>query len=182
MGIKIKCKVKGMNSLEKKINKIIKELPNLKDEIVKEILSNIQGYAIRLENSHNSKGILVEMIETSTMEVKGRIYTDPNEFITDSGQSYLWFEYFGTGQYAEQNHIGKTKHFIESGYTEWYIPVNKVGRNLNYPIITLNNQQFYVATGAKGNHFLSDAEFETRSQNIENMKKQLNNMFKEVCR
>ena len=62
MGIKIKCKVKGMNSLEKKINKIIKELPNLKDEIVKEILSNIQGYAIRLENSHNSKGILVSIL------------------------------------------------------------------------------------------------------------------------
>ncbi len=182
MGIKIKCKVKGMNSLEKKINKIIKELPNLKDEIVKEILSNIQGYAIRLENSHNSKGILVEMIETSTMEVKGRIYTDPNEFITDSGQSYLWFEYFGTGQYAEQNHIGKTKHFIESGYTEWYIPVHKAGRKLNYPIVTIDNVKFYVAVGAKGNHFIEDSEFKTRQENIKIAKQKLGEFFREVCK
>ena len=35
------------------------------------------------------------MIETSSMKVKGRVYADPTEFIRN-GQSYLWFEYFGT--------------------------------------------------------------------------------------
>ncbi len=182
MGIKLKCKVKGITSLEKKINRIINEIPNLKDEIVKEILSNIQGYAIKLENGHNSKGILVEIIETSTMEVKGRVYADPNKFITDSGKPYLWFEYFGTGQYAEQDHIGKTKHFIESGYTEWYIPVHKAGRKLNYPIVTINNIKFYVAVGAKGNHFIEDAEFKTREENKKIAKKKLDSFFKEVCK
>ena len=57
------------------------------------------------------------------------------------------------GQYAEQEHIGTTKHFVESGYTEWYIPVNKVGRKLNYPIITIKEQQFYVAVRSKGKSF-----------------------------
>ena len=73
--------------------------------------------------------------------------------MTENGQCYLWFEYFGTGQYAEQEHIGKTKHFIESGYTEWYIPVDKVGRTLNYPIITISEKQFYVAVRSKSKSF-----------------------------
>lgn len=47
------------------------------------------------------------MIDMSTKEVKGRVYADPSKFVTENGQSYLWFEYFGTGQYAEQEHIGK---------------------------------------------------------------------------
>lgn len=85
------------------------------------------------------------------------------------------------GNYAEQEHIGKTKHFIESGYTEWLIPVNKVGRSLNYPIVKIGNSQFYIAHGAKPNHFLSDAEFKTREQNVELLKKSIDEMLKGVC-
>lgn len=96
MAIKINCKIKGLNKLDKKINTIISKLPKVASHSVEEILKNIQGYAIRLERGHNSNGILVEMIETSTMKVKGRTYADPNKFMTDNGQSYLWFEYFGT--------------------------------------------------------------------------------------
>lgn len=135
-----------------------------------------------MKNGHKDNGIIVEMVDMSTKECKGRVYADPSKFMTENGQSYLWFEYFGTGQYAEQNHVGKTKHFIESGYTEWYIPVSKVGRSLNYPIITINNKQFYVATGAKANNFMTDAEFESRTENIEIARKKLDTMFKEVCK
>ncbi len=135
-----------------------------------------------MKNGHKDDGIIVEMIDMSTKEVKGRVYADPSKFMTKNGQSYLWFEYFGTGEYAEQNHIGKTKHFIESGYTEWYIPVNKVGRTLNYPIVTINNNQFYVAVGSKANHFIEDAEFKSRNENIEIAKNKIDSMLKEVCK
>ena len=145
MGISFKCEIKGLDNLERKINKIVTQLPKKVEESIEDILKNIQGYAIRLEKGHNEEGILVEMIETSTMKTKGRIYAEPSKFMADSNTSYLWFEYFGTGQYAEKNHIGNTRHFIESGYVEWYIPINKVSRRLNYPITTINNKQFYVA-------------------------------------
>ena len=79
-------------------------------------------------------------------------------------------------------HIGTTKHFIESGYTEWYIPVNKVGRNLSYPIVTISGKQFYVAVGSKANHFLGDAEFESRNENVEKAKNVLEKMLKECCK
>lgn len=114
MRISFKCEIKGLDKLEKKLNRIIKELPKKVEESIEDILKNIQGYAIRLEKGHKEEGILVELIETSSMKSKGRIYADPSKFITDSGQSYLWFEYFGTGAFAEQDHIGKTRHFLES--------------------------------------------------------------------
>lgn len=181
MEVKIDCDIKVKHNY-KKINSIIEKLPQTAIKSVESILKNIQGYSIRLERGHNSNGILVEIIENSTGKVKGKVYADPTKFMTDNGQSYLFFEYFGTGQYAEQSHIGKTKHFIETGYTEWYIPVDKVGRTLNYPIVTINNKQFYVAVGSKGNHFISDAEFKTREQNINLVKQELTDIFQKVCK
>ena len=175
------CKIKVKHNF-KNINAIIQKLPQTTKMITEDVLKNIRGYAIKLEKGHNEEGILVEMIDMSTKEVKGKVYADPSKFMTENGQSYLWFEYFGTGQYAEQDHIGKTKHFIESGYTEWFIPVNKVGRTLNYPIVTIGNSQFYVAVGSKANHFISDAEFNSRNENTEIARKKLNKMLEECCK
>lgn len=146
--INFNCNIKVKHNF-KNIKAITQKLPQIAREITEDVLKNIQGYAIRLEKGHKEDGILVEMVNMSTQKVKGRVYADPSKFMTENGQSYLWFEYFGTGQYAEQEHIGKTKHFIETGYTEWYIPVNKVGRKLNYPIVTIGNSQFYVAVRSK---------------------------------
>lgn len=150
--ISFNCNIKIKHSF-KNIKAITQRLPEVAKEITEDVLKNIQGYAIRLEKGHKEDGILVEMIDMSTKEVKGRVYADPSKFVTENGQSYLWFEYFGTGQFAEQAHIGKTKHFIETGYTEWYIPVDKVGRTLNYPIVTINGKQFYVAIRSKSKSF-----------------------------
>ena len=148
----ISCDIKIKHNF-KNINAIIQKLPQTAKIITEDILKNIQGYAVKLEKSHKEDGIIVEMIDMSTKEVKGMVYADPSKFMTENGQSYLWFEYFGTGQWAEQEHIGKTKHFIESGYTEWYIPINKVGRTLNYPIVTISGKQFYVAVRSKSKSF-----------------------------
>lgn len=111
--INFNCNIKVKHNF-KNMNAITQKLPQIAKEINKDVLKNIRGYAIRLEKGHNEEGILVERVDMSTKEVKGRVYADPSKFMTESGQSYLWFEYFGTGQFAEQEHIGKTKHFIES--------------------------------------------------------------------
>lgn len=67
--MKLSCEIKVKHNY-KKIDNIIKELPKMATEITEDILKNIKGYAIKLENGHNSEGILVELIETSTMTVK----------------------------------------------------------------------------------------------------------------
>ncbi len=91
----INCYIKVKHNF-KNINAIIQKLPQTAKIITEDVLKNIQGYAIKLEKGHKEDGIIVEMIDMSTKEVKGRVYADPSKFITESGQSYLWFEYFGT--------------------------------------------------------------------------------------
>lgn len=181
MGIKFGVKIKSKHNY-KKFNMIGSKLSENIADSFEDLLNNIRGYAIRLERGHNSEGILCEMIDMSTKEVKGRVYASPDKFMGDNNMSYLFFEYFGTGAFAEMAHIGNTPHFKESGYTEWYIPLKKVGRSLPYPIITIKGEQFYVAHGVKSNHFLTDAEFQSRNENIEIVRKKINEMLKEVCK
>lgn len=87
MGLKINIKAKYNY---KKIEEITKKLPKATTGGLEEILKNIRGCAIRLERGHNENGILIEMIETSTMKVKGRVYTDK------ANMPYALFEHFGT--------------------------------------------------------------------------------------
>ena len=121
------------------------------------------------------------MIDMSTKEVKGRVFADPSKFMSN-GVSYLFFEYFGTGANAEMEHVGKSKHFIESGYTEWFIPVSKVEKALGYPIVNIQGVDFYIAHGMKANHFMGDAGFQSRDENVDIAKKKIVAMLKEVCR
>lgn len=93
--ISFNCKFKVKHNF-KNINAITQKLPQIARLISKDILDNIRGYAIRLEKGHKEEGIIVEMIDMSTKTVKGRVYADPAKFMTENGQSYLWFEYFGT--------------------------------------------------------------------------------------
>lgn len=180
MAIKLKCKIKAKHNF-KKFEQIRTMLPQTIKKGIEEVLDNLQTEAIRLEKGHNEEGIIVDRVDLSTGEIKGRVYADPDKF-TSEEQSYLWFEYFGTGQYAEQDHIGTTKHFIESGYTEWFIPVNKVGKELGLPKIEIQGMQFYIAHGQEPNHFLKDAEFKTRDTNIEAVEKHIYEMLQEVCK
>ncbi len=180
MGIKFGAKIKVKGDF-KRFDRISNGLFESTLESVEDVLKNIRGYAIRLERGHNEQGIICEMMDMSTKEVKGRVYADVNKFLMDNGQSYLWFEYFGTGEFAEQEHVGRTKHFVESGYMEWYIPVNKVGGSLNYPIVMIGDNQFYVARGSKANHFMADGEFESRSENVGIVRKKIEEMLREVC-
>lgn len=174
--VKIKCKVKGLNKLNKKLNTIINKLPETIEKSVEEILKDMRGTAIRLEKGHHDDGIICELVDVSNNKVKGRVFADIKAF------PFFMFEHYGTGQYAEMNHIGTTKHFIESGYTEWFIPVSIAPRELHYPIVTINDAQFYIAHGVKANHFMTDAEFETRDSNIETVEKNIYKLLKEVCK
>lgn len=94
----------------------------------------------------------------------------------------MFFEYFGTGSNAEMEHVGKTKHFIQSGYTEWFIPASKVEKALSYPVVKIQGMDFYIAHGTKANHFMSDASFKSRNENAEIVKEKLDEMLKEVCK
>ena len=173
--ISFNCNFKVKHNF-KNINALTQKLPQVSKEITKDVLNNIRGYAIKLEKGHNEEGILVEMIDMSTKEVKGRVYTDKDKF------PWAMFEHFGTGDFRELPPVGTTKHFLETGGSQWFIPVSKVEKQLGYPIIEINGMQFYIAHGVKANHFMNDGAFESRNENMEIAKKKLNEMLKECCK
>lgn len=174
--MKIVCKVKGLNNLDKKLNTIVTRLPQVVKKSVEEILKETRMCAIRLEKGHRETGILCELVDVSNNKIKGRVYADIKAF------PWFMFEHYGTGQYAEMEHVGTSKHFVESGYTEWFIPVSMAPKELPYPIITINDMQFYLAHGVKANHFMTDAEFEMRDSNIETVEKNIYKLLEEVCK
>lgn len=177
----ISCKFKVKNNF-KNINTITQRLPQIAKDITEDVLNNIRGYAIRLEKGHNEAGILVEMIDMSTKEVKGKVYADPSKFM-NNGVSYLFFEYFGTGQWAEMPHVpNPTEHFKKSDYTEWFIPVSKVEKALGYPIVNIQGVDFYIAHGMKASHFMGDASFQSREENADIAKNKIEEMLMEVCK
>lgn len=94
MAIKIKCKIKPKYNF-KRFNQIEKKLPQAIVTGIEEVLKTLQTEAIRIEKGHNKEGIIVDRIDLSTGKIKGRVYADPTKFMSN-GQSYLWFEYFGT--------------------------------------------------------------------------------------
>ena len=174
--MQIKLKVNGLDKLETKLKEMASRLPTTIEKSIEQVLKETCEYAIRLRRGNKSDGILFEMVNKDTKEIKGRIYTDQETF------PYSWFEHFGTGEYAELEHIGQSKHFIESGYEEWFIPVNRVNRSLPYPIITIKGNQFYLAHGVKANPFMQRAAFEMRDTNLDTIQQGILDMFKEVCK
>lgn len=114
MSIKFDCQIKAKNNY-KNINAIIQRLPQTISESLEDILKNIRGYAIRLEKGHREDGIIVEMVDMSIKEIKGRVYADPSKFMTENGQSYLWFEYFGTRRICRTKSYRKNKTL----YRKW---------------------------------------------------------------
>lgn len=62
------------------------------------------------------------------------------------------FAEYGTGIYSEKGHIGSTTTFIESGFNKWYVPVNEVKHNVNYPVIQIDGEDYYIARPQVAQH------------------------------
>lgn len=142
----INCSIRVKHNF-KNIKAISNKLPQIAKEITEDVIKNIRGYAIKLERGNNEEGILCELVDASNMEVKGRIHTDQDKF------PWAMFEHFGTGDYRELSAVGTTKHFLETGGSQWFIPVSKVEKTLGYPIINIQGMDFYIAHRSKSKSF-----------------------------
>lgn len=107
MGIKIKCKIKVKHNF-KNFAKIEKELPQAVVNGIEKVLKNLHTEAIKLEKGQNGEGIIIDRVDLNNNTIKSRIYADPNKFMSN-GQSYLWFEYFGTRQVCRARPRGNYK-------------------------------------------------------------------------
>lgn len=176
--IEIEWNEKKINRFEKKMEDILKELPNSAKTGVEDALKNLQKKALdKKRGSKDEKMIPVEIVDFDKMKVVGRVYTDKDLF------SYASFLEFGTGTKAELEHIGTTKTFIESGYQYWLLPVEKVDRKFAPErMIKIKGNMFYIMYATRPYPFMRPASFSSRKENAELIKKKIAYMLKEVLK
>ena len=106
-------------------NIILEDVKNLAPSRSGKYADSIKVSETKLENDH----------------IKTKIYTD---LLSEDGYYIGRMIENGTGIYALEPHIGKTKTFIDSQYQYWYVPATSVDRQIGKKII-INGKEFYIA-------------------------------------
>lgn len=181
----------NLKSFEKKMETLIKKLPETAKLGVNDALKNTQEKA--LENKRGSKDknlILTEIIDCSNGEIVGRVYTNKDLF------SFAPFLEFGTGNKADGTlpHIGKTNLFKKSGMQFWYAPADKIKRQYSegsfielvgeqIPMNAIFNGKKYVLVFAtKPYPFMRPASFSSRQENANLVNERIGKLLREVLK
>ena len=94
---------------------------------------------------------------------KYEIYDDRiviyNDVANENGQHYSLILEYGSGLYAEKQHIGTTKGFIASGYMYWYVPEEEAPELIEYPYERIETESgvLYKVYGQTPKHIYEDA-------------------------
>lgn len=173
--IDISWNEKSISNFEKKMDKLIKGLPQVAKIAMEDTLKHTQEVALENKRGNKDKSLIpIELIDFNKMEVIGRVYTDSELF------SHASFLEYGTGTKAELEHIGKTKTFIQSGYQYWFLPIDAVDRPLKNQTINIGGEIFYIMFATKPYPFMRPTAFSTRKDNVEILKKAIQLWLREV--
>lgn len=168
----------NLKSFEKKMETIIKKLPEATKMGVNDSLKNTQEKALQNKRGNKDKKLIpIEILDFDKNKIVGRVYTNKELF------SCAPFVEFGTGTKAELPHIGKTKTFIASGYQYWFLPVEKVDRQFSPErIVVIGGQQFYIMFATKPYPFMRPAAFSSRKENVDLINERIGKMLMEVLK
>lgn len=135
-------------------------------------VENTQKEAISLKHRMtNGDGTLDKNIITGKIgELEGRVYTNH--------QALIFVEY-GTGIKKDPDfpHIGTTKTFKESGYKFWFVPVDKVDKPIG-PLVRIGDSEYYMAFSQAAKPFMRTAAFNRRYNNIDDVKKAMDELIR----
>lgn len=152
----LRIEVRGTKQVIDKIDRI-EELTNssqIKEYLAKKMISIINQFAEdRLSSSedykkHNKYQILNDGI---------LIY---NDVTNSNGEYYSLILEYGSGLYAEKEHIGQSPTFKATGYMYWYVPEEEAPELFDYPyerIVTEDGAVLYKVFGQTPKHIYEDA-------------------------
>ncbi len=185
--ISIEWNEKSVDSLYSKLERLASELPVKTKEALEKASENTRDKALEHKRGMKSKDLIIYKIEVKGNDTfVSKIHTDEHTF------SWASFLEYGTGRYAEREHIGKTKTFFKSGFYFWYAPFDKVKAQYSdenyfefegeqFPMnANFNGQKYVLVFEQKAQPFMRPAAFETRKETVDIMRKELSNMIKEV--
>lgn len=125
--------------LESFSTKLIVNLIDAQRQTAEKMKEDAKNYSPK-PNGEYASSIKISNTEIDGQTIKTFIHTDMK---TEDGYFLGRMIENGTGIYALEPHIGKTKTFFASGYQYWYVPTSKVKRPLG-KIITIYGTDYYV--------------------------------------
>lgn len=163
-----------LDSFCQKMENIINNLSDGALSGIKKASESTQELAIKKVRGKSDKTMIIIEIDNDKLESK--IHTDKEKF------SHASFMEYGTGIYAEREHIGKTKVFINSGYRYWYVPMTLVNLHLQEDrLLILKDGTVLQRTYAQQpKPFMRPAAFENRKNNVEIVKEEVKKSIDEV--
>lgn len=147
-----------------KSRKLEKKLIRAQKDTAEEIKKDVLDFAPSKTGEY-ANSIKVSETQINQDNIKTDIYTDLKS--TDGHYIGRMIEN-GTGIYALEPHIGKTKTFIKSGYQYWYVPVEKAKRPIGRTIVIDGNEFYVVHAQPPKPHFRPalDKNIQTYRDNI----------------
>ncbi len=171
----------SLKSFEKKMETIIKKLPEATKMGVNDSLKNTQEKALKNKRGNKDKNlILIEFMDITTTRIVGRVYTDRNTF------DYAPYLEFGTGTKLDPTGPGPkpehTQAYKDSNGAWWLLPVNKANKKLNNKVVNIDGKLFYVMFATKPYPFMRPASFSSRQENADLVNERVGKLLMEVLK
>lgn len=132
--------------LDKVSKKLIKNLIKAESDTAQSIWNDV------ILNAPMDSGEYISSISIDEPVYKDNVITTfiGSDLKTEDGYFLGRMLENGTGIYALEEHIGKTKTFVESGYRYWYLPAEKVKTAIEkygYKKVNLYGKDYYIMHG-----------------------------------
>lgn len=164
-------KVKGLKELNKKLDKIIKDIPDTTSKAIMEAMRKTADYIIVQSPSMSGnlkESIKYEILDSNSKAVLGRVYADANV-----APYALWVNY-GTGIYAEGEGGSRAEKI------PWFVHTSMADLSgYGYQIWTApSGDQFYIVYGQHATHFFDSAGFIMRDDNVKEVAQAISGLIR----
>lgn len=179
--IDISFNQKSLDSLCNKLTKIATQMITNTETSMNDVMEKAQEKA--LDNKIGSKDAskIPFEITKEKNEVIGKLKTN----MPLSGGTYKFYApmiEYGTGRLGELEKLGKTKTFVKSGYSYWFLPVEKAPRDFGASrIIVIDGKQFYIMYTQPAHPFMRPTAFYLRDNAKVIISEELKRKVKELC-
>lgn len=148
-------RIQGTKKVIDKLNRVeeIIKSNDLKVQIAKKSIAIINRLADE-RLSYDEK-----YIKSNKYTIDDKSITIYNDVENESKQHYSLIIEYGSGLWAEKQHIGKTPTFLASGYMYWYVPEDKAPDLFAYPYERIETEEgvLYKVYGQTPKHIYEDA-------------------------
>lgn len=160
--IEISVSKKSLDNICNKLTKIATQMVINTEKSMESVMKKAQEEALSYKVGSRDTNKIPYEISKDNSSVTGVLKT--NMPLNDGiYKSYAPMIEYGTGKLGELAKLGKTKMFIQSGYTRWLLPVEKSPRDFgSQRIVLIDDKQYYMMYSQPAQPFMRPTAFYLR--------------------